>query len=289
MGIIILIVVAVFIAAAIYLIRRSANKKRTAEPPASATAVPEDFAPPEQKTNRTTIRIDQYADDHQWLKERWEMAEEHRKTEDRSIFPEWYYDPMTSSQKKWLEKEGIQVDQPLTKGHASDLIDLHHPASAQQLEILNFFNIPLPKDLNHTRAMHELSLLFRDPEKQKAWNQRPPSQLQKERARFFGVKLPKEATESQAELLISDKVSVLEEKDDPRVDEWDSIENIIHRLSDEQDLKEVFSIKKPGIALIITALEKLQEEGQSYVHSEDNIESVVQKLVELKPDLRLNS
>ena len=288
MGVIILIVTAAFIAAAVYLFKRSADRKQTAEPPSSAASSREDFDLPEQKKNLAPIRVERLADDNQWLEERWKLAEEHRKAGDRSIFPEWYYDPMTSSQKKWLEKEGIQVDQPLTKGQASDLIDLHHPPSVQQLEILRFFKKPLPDDLNHTRAAHEIALLFRDPEKQRSWLRRPASQLQRERARFFGVKFPKGVTESQAELLISDKVSVLEEKGDPRVDEWDSIENIIHRLSDEQDLKEVFSIKKPGIDLIITALERLREEGQSYVQSEDNIESVVQKLVELKPDLKVN-
>jgi len=291
MGIIILIIMAVLIAAVFYLIRKSAHKKKLPAKPAAVNASPKpsESPLPEQRTLLSAIRIDRVADDHEWLKQRWQLAEEHRKTGDRSIFPDWYFHEMTRTQKEWLEKEGFQVTQPITKGQASDLIDLNHPASEQQMEVLMFFQVQLPSDLSHTRAAHEIALLFRDPDKHRAWLQRPASQLQKERARFFGIKLPEGVTESRAEKLTSDHISVLEEKNDPRVDEWDSIENIIHQLSDEQALKGVFSIRKPGIELIVTALEQLKNEGRSYMHSEENIEYVVQKLLELKPDLELKS
>jgi len=291
MGIIILVIVAALIAAAFYLIRKSAHKKKLPAKPAAvnASARPSESPLPEQRTLLSAISIDRIAEDHDWLKQRWQLAEEHRKTGDRSIFPDWFFHEMTKSQKEWLDKEGFQVTQPITKGQAADLIDLNHPASEQQLEILRFFQVQLPRDLSYTRAAHEIALLFRDPENHRVWLQRPASKLQKERARFLGIKLPEGVAESRAQKLISDHISVLEGKNDPRVDEWDSIENIIHQLSDEQALKEFFSIRKPGIELIIAALEQLKSEGRSYVLSEDNIESVVQKLLELKPDLELKS
>ncbi len=291
MGIMILLIVAALIAAVFYLISKSLHKKKLPAKPANVNSDQNqsEFALPEQRTFLSLNQIDQLTDDHEWLKQRWKMAEEHQKTGDRSIFPDWYFDEMTGRQKEWLEKEGFQVTQPLTKGQASDLIDLNHPASEQQLEILSFFNVQSPRELNHTRAAQEIALLFRDPVKHLAWLQRPASQLQRERARFFGIKLPEGVTEIQAEMLISDHISVLEDKNDPRVDEWDSIENVIQQLSDDQTLKEAFSIRKPGIELIIAALEQLNNEGRSYMHSEDNTDSVVQKLLELKPDLAIKS
>ncbi len=283
MAFVILIILAALIAAFFYLIRRSPHKKRTA---AKKAAIPKQSAPPLQKAPLSSIRIDMLTEDHEWLKQRWKMAEEHRNTGDRSIFPDWYFDEMTKLQQEWLEKENIPVTQPLTKGQASDLIDLNHPPGDAQLEILKFFRVRLPGDINHTRALHEISLLFKYPEKREAWNQRPASELQKEKAVFFGIKLPEGASSGLADQLISERLPALEEKDDPRVDHWDSIENIVRQLWDQEALKEVYLIKKPGMEVIITALEELKNEGRSYVELEDNIELVVEKLVELNPGLK---
>lgn len=281
--VVILIIIVAVIAGAFNLARRSSAGKRIS----SKKDAPEKIRTShEQAPPASSIQAHGTAENQEWLKQRWKMAQEHQKSGDRSIFPDWYFDRITDKQKKWLENSGIQADEALTKGQASDLIDLDHPPSEQQLEILRFFRIPLPEDLGHTRALHEISLLFKDSDKRKAWQQRPCSPLQKEKARFFGIELPENITFSQAEKLIFQHVSLLEERNDPRIDEWDSVENLMYQLSDEEVLKEVFSIKQPDLSLTIAALEALKNEGRTFQESEDNIELVVTRLLQLKPGLK---
>ncbi|MFW5958010.1 MAG: hypothetical protein ACOCQ0_02535 [Desulfosalsimonas sp.] len=213
------------------------------------------------------------------------MAEQHRQAGDKSIFRDWYFDPVTDRQKERLKEEGCnKIPSDLTKGHASDLIGLTEPADDRHLEILKFFKVST-KGMNRTKARHEVDLLFQDPEKVQAWENRPPTQMQRECAKFFDVKLPKGTTAPQAAKLIDERQSELIENDDPKLEEWEGFENVVEELSDKELLKEDYNIKKPSMALIKNALEELQQEGQSYQESGDDVQSVVDKLLELKPEL----
>jgi len=238
---------------------------------------------PVNKTSSTSPQVKK-SDDIEWLKDRWRLAEEHKKAGDTSIFQPWYFDEVTDRQLKRLEEEGYKPSKELTKGQASDLIGMTTPADDEDLAVLKYFKISR-KNMNETKVRHEIALLFQDPEKFEAWKQRPPNQTQKEEAKFFGVKLPKGTSSLQAGKLISDHQSELDEND-PKFDEWDAVHEIIDELSDPDFLREDYEIKKPSFNLIVSALNELKKEGQSYRGSADDIGSVVDKLIELKPEIQ---
>lgn len=224
-------------------------------------------------------------DNKEWIADRWRLAEQHRQAGDKGIFRDWYFDPATDRQKERLKKEGYnKIPSGLTKGQASDLIGLTEPADDRNLDVLKFFKVST-KGMNQTKAQHEVVSLFQDPEKVQAWESRPPAQMQRECAKFFGIKLPKGTTAPQAEKLIDDHISELADNDDPKLEEWEGFENVVEELSDIEVLREELHIKKTSMALIKTALEELRQSGQSYRESGDDVQSVVDKLLELKPEL----
>lgn len=239
--------------------------------------------PKQTSRNKPKAQNTKQPDTKEWLLKRWELAEEHRKQGDQSIFRNWFFDPITDRQKNRLQEEGYKVPKELTKGQASDLIGLNEPPDEGQLKILKFFKIPT-KGLSQTKAGHEVGMLFQDPEKVEAWENRPPTQIQREEAKFFGVKLPKGSTAPQADKLIRNHQSELKE-DDPKFEEWEAVEDVMDQFSDTEMLKEDYDIKKPSFTLIMAALRKLKEEGQSYQDSADDIDLVIDKLLELKPEL----
>ena len=102
---------------------------------------------------------------------------------------------------------------------------------------------------------------------------------------FFGIKPEKGMTNSEASIRISKYESVLTEENDPKLDEWEAFEEIIDEISDS-DFREDYEIKKPTISLIRNALVALQKESKSYRNVADDIDLVVNKMVELKPELR---
>lgn len=239
--------------------------------------------PQKQEQSKPAKKQSKKTEDLQWLQDRWDLADEHQKTGDTSIFPSWYYDEATDRQLKRLAEEGYNTNQALTKGQASDLIGLNEPPSDGQIEIMKFFKVSL-KGMNQTKAEHTINTLLQDKEKADAWANRPPSQLQREEAKFLGIKLPKDTSSPEASKLIAEQWKQLDE-DDPKLDEWGAVEQVIDELSDPDLLKEDYEIKKPRIPLIMTALNELKKEGQSFEKSADEIQTVVDKLLELKPDL----
>jgi hypothetical protein len=67
-------------------------------------------------------------------------------------------------------------------------------------------------------------------------------------------------------------------------DEWDSYRSILDELSDKETCED-YCIKKPSLAAVRTAIDKLRQSGLSLSDLEDDLEIVTQKLIELKPEL----
>jgi hypothetical protein len=222
-----------------------------------------------------------------WLEERWALTASHRQSGNRSMFPDWYYDEVTDRQLKRLGELGIKPNRKITKGQASDLIGMNEPAEDESFAILDFFKQPT-KGMNQTRARHEVALLFQDQKNAEVWEQRPPSQQQKEFFKFFGIKVEKGITAVQASKLISEFESELAEREDPKLDEWEALEAVIEELSDPV-VRADYEINKPSRSLIKSALDELKKEGKSFRESADSIGLVAEKLIELKPDLQLKT
>lgn len=233
---------------------------------------------------RPTVDKSRSADDEsQWLRERWKLADAHQKSGREDIFPKWYFDEATERQKNRLDDLGIKTGKPITKGQASDLIGIHEPADEQALAILRFFK-KSTKGMNQTRARHEVAQILSDPDNVKAWESRPPTKEQKEFCKFFGLKMGKGLTAPDAEKLIAEHESKLAEDEDPRLDEWEAFSEIMDELSDSE-MRADYEIKKPSVSLIKSALDELRQEGKSYREVADEIDLIVDKLLELKPEL----
>lgn len=219
-----------------------------------------------------------------WLRERWKLADSHRQSGKDSIFPHWYFDESTDRQKSKLTELGIKTGTDVTKGHASDLIGIHEAAGEHDLAVLKFFKRPA-KEMNQTRARHDIAKIFEDPENVRAWEERPPSQEQQEFFNFFGIKPEKGITAPQAEKLIRKHEAELLENEDPQLDEWEAYVEILDKLSDP-DLRSDYDLKKPSQSLIQAALKKLKDAGRTYREVDDAIDLLIDKLIEMKPDLQ---
>jgi len=233
-------------------------------------------------TGQTKAQLASYPE---WLRNRWKLAQAQRQTGSTGIFPEWYFDQATERQLNKLRELGISIESnKITKGQASDLIGTRESADEEALQILRFFKVPT-RGTNQTKARHEVALIFADEAKAKAWKNRQTSRIQKEFFVFFGIKADKGMTHTEASKLISNHESALAEKEDPQLDEWEAFEEIIDELSDP-DFREDYEIKKPSISLIKNALTSLQKEGKSYRNAADDIDLVIEKMLDFKPELR---
>lgn len=219
-----------------------------------------------------------------WLRERWKLADSHRQSGRDSIFPHWYFDEATDRQKSKLTDLGIETGPDVTKGQASDLIGIYEPADEHDLAVLRFFKCPV-KSINQTRARHEVARIFKDPANVRVWEERPPSQEQKEFFKFFGVKPEKGMTAPQAEELIRQHEAKLSENDDPKLEEWEACVEIMDELSDPE-VRSDYDLKNPSRSLIQAALEELKNSGKTYREVADDIDLLIDKLVEMKPDLQ---
>lgn len=223
-------------------------------------------------------------DESQWLRERWKLAKEHKIAGKEDVFPKWYFDDVTERQKTRLDDLGIKAGKTISKGQASDLIGMHEPADENALAILRFFKRST-KGMNQTKARHEVAQILSDPDNVKAWESRPPTKEQKEFCKFFGLMMEKGLTASDAEKLITEHESKLAEEEDPRLDEWGAFSEIMEELSDSE-MRADYEIKKPSVSLIKSALDDLGQQGKSYRDVADEIDILVEKLVELKPELQ---
>lgn len=216
-----------------------------------------------------------------WLDERWVLAERQRGTIG-SIFPPWYFDSMTERQANRLEKEGRQYSRSLTKGQASDLIGLKEPADEEDLEVLKHFKCST-RGMNQTRARHEVALIFQSEENQRLWEVRPTSSRQKEFFRFFKIKPQAGLTKVEADKLIKTTLLELQAASDVRVEHWRIYEDLLDEF-DDPEFRDGYDLKKPSYAQIREAVDALLKNNHTWVEL-DNADIVVERLIEMKPDL----
>jgi hypothetical protein len=214
----------------------------------------------------------------EWLRERWRMADAENKAGSLVHFPKWYFDDATDNQRRRLEQDGVNVSGNATKGQASDIIGLFVKPESDLLEKLKFFGITLKGALlNETRVRHEAAKLDADPDKERAWSQRPASAVQKEFYRFIGEKPPVRVTFGQAEAYIDE---ALEKMPEQQQEEWYAYESILDDF-DDSDFRSDMDIRKPTPGDIRLAMAALKAEGKPFDSSTD----VAEKLLEMKQAL----
>lgn len=218
----------------------------------------------------------------EWLRERWRMADAEKAAGTLVHFPKWYFDDATDSQRYRLEQDGVNVSVGGTKGQVSDIIGLFVEPEPDVQEKLKFFGIKL-KDplLNETRARHEAAKLDADPEKQRAWSQRPASAVQKEFYRLIGEKAPQRLTSEQADAKIAE---VYDSLTDQQQEEWEAFEAVLQDFED-REFRSDMEIRKPAPTNIRAAMAALKAEGKPF----DDPCDVAEKLLEIKPALSRSS
>jgi len=221
----------------------------------------------------------------QWLLDRWALADAQEDTGQGAVFGSWYFDSVTEFQLKKLEELDVNMKGDPTKGQASDLIGLYEKPEPESLQVLKFFKVPV-RGMSETKAKHEVGLIFSDDKNVQAWDARPVIASQKEFFKFFGIKLSKGMTHDAAKTFISKHTKELRKKSDPVYDDWLSYEDILQEIADS-DFRDTYEIKKPSATLVKKALKELLDNDMSYADIADDIDILVDKLTDLKPELHV--
>ena len=109
----------------------------------------------------------------------------------------------------------------------------------------------------------------------------PMSKDQKDYFAFFKLPITPKLKSGEADELIQAHEKSASEAE---LDEWENYNNILEYF--DGDLKESDGIKKVSGKLLVDALTQLKNEGESFTELYDHIEDVVDRLIEMKPELK---
>lgn len=220
-----------------------------------------------------------------WLHERWEKARKEYKSGEVASVPQWFFDKVTDRQIQKIKEIGLDINlRSITKGEASDIIGIFEPVEDEQEEILRFFKVSL-NGMNKLRASYEIEKLFSLKDNPDLWKNREASPIQKEFYRFFDLKVPKGLTYLEASNYISEYSSKISVEDESKFNEWDEYESIYDDI-DNPDFREAYEIKKVSLSLYRSAINELKKEGYSLSNLNDDVDIVIQKIIELKPEIQ---
>lgn len=138
--------------------------------------------------------------------------------------------------------------------------------------------------MNETRAGHAVALLFQQESNRQAWEGRPATARQMEFFRFFGMKQRAGVSKVEAESLLRERLKLAEQQDDPLAANWRAYEAVLDEF-DDPDFRETYDLRKPSYALIRSAASALLASGKTWGEIRGDIDLVVDKLIEMKPDL----
>lgn len=173
---------------------------------------------------------------------------------------QWRSDPATDAQRRRLAEEGIHCPPNATKGEASDLISATVPAEADELAMLKFFNVSLPRDATQLDFRRASDVIFADPANVEKWKHRPATKEQRDTIKSVEGKVPDGITHHDASKRISDyednpglaaKAEAAQEVRDAA--EWreDNIRDIHDTLSGSGGM---YGIKRVSLALVRRAI-----------------------------------
>ena len=180
--------------------------------------------------------------------------------------------------------EQFAIDGPsLVRNQAMDLLMLAKSPEAQDCELLEFFKTEVEEPNALVVAFHAAALR-RDPQAMLQWNERPATPLQKEALRYFQGKSSRHITAEAAKVTLLSIERGLYQSG--RADDWNTWLRFSETWQELQgkDVCTQYDIKKPAPTKIREALQSLLDEQVVEWNDKD---VVVQRLVELYPDLEL--
>jgi hypothetical protein len=114
---------------------------------------------------------------------------------------------------------------------------------------------------------------------------KPMTESQKDYFSFFELQLSKDLTCGAADTQIAEHKKTVSEDE---LKEWDAYQHILNEFNDA-DFRDSYDLKKVSKTVLLSALKELRANGNSYVFLDQNIDDVVDKVVEMKPDLEKSS
>ena len=198
-----------------------------------------------------------------WIDERWEIADQEKKSGEYKIVPKWFFDPITERQEAYLNELGVSVTGTATKGQASDMIGLFKHLEHYDYEVLKFFKCST-SGMNETKGRHIVAKLMADPVTKEQWDNRPASPIQREFFRRYKKRLPKKTAYDEAEQIIVDHFEVIGEHE---MDEWLAFERLYENVNDANE--DVWSdneacgnkFRRMGFSAFKKAVAELTEDG----------------------------
>lgn len=110
---------------------------------------------------------------------------------------------------------------------------------------------------------------------------KPADTEQKDYLKFFAIHSSKGLTTGEAKKIIADhkKTSKPEEQE-----EWDGYTNIFEEFSDKE-FRDEYNLKKISKSILLEAINQLKAQGNNYRYLSDHIDGVVDKIIEINPEL----
>jgi hypothetical protein len=112
----------------------------------------------------------------------------------------------------------------------------------------------------------------------------PADARQKDFYKFFDLSIPKSLTTSEAAKQIAEHRKTLEVENASSLKEYEAYSNILDEF-DDSDFRECCEVKKVSKMILSEALSQLKKEGKTYEYLLDNIDEVVERVIQLKPEL----
>ncbi len=109
----------------------------------------------------------------------------------------------------------------------------------------------------------------------------PADSSQKDYFKFFAIPIPKGLTAGQAGQTMTEHMKASKPEEQA---EWDGYISIVEEFEDK-DFREGFDLKKVSKTFLMDTISQLKADGKTYKYLSDNIDEVVEKLLELNPDL----
>jgi len=116
-------------------------------------------------------------------------------------------------------------------------------------------------------------------------NNQPADIYQKDFFKFFELAIPSGLTKGQATALIKEHTKKLKNEDALLLQEYDNYAEILEEFNDS-DFREIYGIKKPSRTILNHVLSQLKQEGKTYNYLASNIQIVVDKVINIKPELK---
>ncbi|MCU7916946.1 MAG: hypothetical protein KZQ95_01135 [Candidatus Thiodiazotropha sp. (ex Epidulcina cf. delphinae)] len=165
-------------------------------------------------------------------------------------------EPATESMLRALEKKGVRLDRPLTRGQAMNVLGLHLPPDGRQVDILKHFNIPYSFGMNRTLANSLIQEIFHNPDNVKEWSNRPPTTRVRQGLLFMGGQLVNGVTQVEAQA----RLVHLGMEDPYRYHEWKQIDRLFLETN-SPDIRAKYGARKITWKRFFEIYEALKSDG----------------------------